>query len=486
MNSQQPPSAFRQWSAILPSALAAFTLASTQAENSVMVFQAEDTEPPAPLYIRDTLEGFTGNGYVEGFTQKEGSLTFTVDVPTAGLHTLSIRYATPHGSKKTKLLVNGEPLGEIELQETDGFAMAPAGLILLKESENKITLENGWGWYAIDSIHLQPAPEPKPHEVDNQPVNPNASDETRALMAFLVDNFGKKMIAGQQEYPANNFVDTKLIHDITGKEPAIIGLDLMEQSPSRVERGSSSNVIDHAIAWHERGGIVSFTWHWNAPTNLIDSEDHRWWSGFYTNATTFNLANAIANPDSEDYQLLIRDIDAIAAELAKLQEKNIPVLWRPLHEAEGGWFWWGAKGPEPCKKLWLLMFDRMTNHHKLNNLIWVWNSVDPDWYPGDDTVDIVSFDSYPGANNYSPVSNQFQNLVKLSNNKKLIAMPENGAIPDPDLMAIYHVHWSWFCTWNGVIRDQNSDEHLRHVYNHPNVITLSVLPDLNSYKSNQE
>jgi len=88
-------------------------------------------------------------------------------------------------------------------------------------------------------------------------------------------------------------------------------------------------------------------------------------------------------------------------QLKRLQDAGVPILFRPLHEAEGAWFWWGAKGPEATKELWLLLHDRLTNHHKLNNLIWVWNSLLPAWYVGDDTVDILSADVYAQGNGVS-------------------------------------------------------------------------------------
>lgn len=257
----------------------------------------------------------------------------------------------------------------------------------------------------------------------------------------------------------------------------------MDYTPSRVERGTTSATIEHAIDWwHHYGGIVTFVWHWNAPKDLIDEPGKEWWRGFYTEATTFDLAYALMNKESEDYQLLIRDIDVIFEHLKRLQDENIPVLWRPLHEAEGGWFWWGAKGPNPAKELWKIMYDRMTNYHQLNNLIWVWNSVDPAWYPGDEYVDIVSYDSYPGAYNYTPVSDYYEGLLQLVDDKKLIALTENGPIPDPDLLIHYHAHWSWFCTWSGeVLREQTSIDHLKKVYNHDYVLVLDDLPDLKTY-----
>ena len=85
---------------------------------------------------------------------------------------------------------------------------------------------------------------------------------------------------------------------------------------------------------------------------------------------------------------------ATAEWIGELQSAGVPVIWRPLHEAEGAWFWWGAKGPEPAKKLWGIVYDRLTNQHGLNNLIWLWNSVKTEWYPGSETVDLVSADTY--------------------------------------------------------------------------------------------
>jgi len=107
--------------------------------------------------------------------------------------------------------------------------------------------------------------------------------------------------------------------------------------------------------------------------------------GFYTSAVTFDIAATLANKNGTDYQLIIRDIDAIAVQLKRLQAKKIPVLWRPLHESgSGGWFWWSAKGPGPVKELYRILYNRLVTYHKINNLIWVWNSPEPAYYPGDD------------------------------------------------------------------------------------------------------
>ena len=157
----------------------------------------------------------------------------------------------------------------------------------------------------------------------------------------------------------------------SGQLPALFGGDLIEYSPTRVAHGSKpEGTTESFIARAKAGQLLTLTWHWNAPKDVLDAPytdkngkkvEAHWYSGFYTYSTTFNLETALANPNSEDYKLLLSDIDTISVELKKTAAENIPVLWRPLHEAEGGWFWWGAKGPKPFVQLWRLMFDRLTN-----------------------------------------------------------------------------------------------------------------------------
>ncbi|MFE9751260.1 glycosyl hydrolase [Saccharothrix saharensis] len=200
----------------------------------------------------------------------------------------------------------------------------------------------------------------------------------------------------------------------------------------------------------------------------------------------FDLAAALADPASTDHRLLIRDMDAIAVQLKRLADAKVPVLFRPLHEAEGGWFWWGAKGPGPAKQLWRILHDRLVNHHDLHNLIWVWNSVSPEWYPGDDVVDVVSADVYLPQGDHGPAIGTYERLVDLGGDKKLVALGEVGSIPDPDQIRAYDARWSWFVTWSGsFIQDGvvNPRDFLQRVYHHADIITLDELPN---FKQPQE
>ncbi|QFZ21642.1 glycosyl hydrolase [Saccharothrix syringae] len=428
--------------------------------------------------VEEAVEGFSGTGYVAGFDEPTDALTVTIPDSPGGLHDLTIRYATPYGAKTASLSLNGAGLGDVRFPEHPTFTAIGAGKVLLRPGDNTVTVTNNWGWYLIDAIGVTPSAPRGPHQVTGALTDPAATREAKGLMRYLARNHGVKTLSGQQDQASIDWVEQN-----AGKAPAVGGYDLMDYSPSRVERGTVGRDVDHALAWDARGGVVTLAWHWNAPSGLVDQPGKEWWRGFYTDATTFDLAAALADPTSTDYKLLIRDVDAIAVQLKRLADAKVPVLWRPLHEAEGGWFWWGAKGPGPAKQLYRLLHDRLVGHHGLHNLIWVWNSVAPEWYPGDDVVDVVSTDSYPPVGDHGPVIGPYERLVALGGDRKLVALGEVGSIPDPDLVRAYQARWGWFVTWSGsFVQDgvTNPLDFVRRVYHHDDVVTLDELPDFKS------
>lgn len=87
-------------------------------------------------------------------------------------------------------------------------------------------------------------------------------------------------------------------------------------------------------------------------------------------------------------------------------------------------------------------------HHGLDNLIWVWNSVDPAWYPGSDVVDIVSADTY-AQGIHGPVSATYNNLLALANDTKIIAAAEIGSLMEPAQLKAYGADWVYLCVWSG-------------------------------------
>ena len=312
----------------------------------------------------------------------------------------------------------------------------------------------------------------------NTPITPGVSREAQGLLNYFAEIYGQKVIAGQHDgWRMTNGLSEELnyITNTTDKLPALLELDLGGYTGPHHDTGH--RLVNHALDWWQnRHGIVAFCCHWRAPMNE---------PVFYTKDTSFDVERAVT-PGTPEYQATIRDLDAMAAELEVLQAAQVPVLWRPLHEPNGRWFWWGAGGPEPFKKLWRMMFDNFTVKHHLNNLLWVFSpGAETDlaeWYPGDAYVDIVGQDHYPMDGNHLPAKDVFDELTQMTRGQKLIGLGENGPIPDPALMVSEHAVWLYFTTWSGsILFDKTTPEQLRSYYNNPCVVTLADLPDLKHF-----
>lgn len=448
------------------------TLAPAPLPPATGTFEAEDGILTGNTYIDSTsATGFSGTGFVTGFQAGGDSVAILVNAPSYAVYSLTVRYRAPYGDKKTSLVVNGSPSGEVDLASTNDFTSVAAGKVLLNQGSNIITFENDWGWYNIDAISIAAAPAPPPHKANKPPVDKLATWEARSLLKYIQNKYGKKILSGQQSLEWIDWLKTNV-----GKKPAIAGLDLIDYSPTRVSHNATSHAVEDAIAWDKSGGITTFVWHWNAPSGLIDLPGQEWWRGFYTTATTFDIAAALANKNGADYKLILRDLDAIAVQLKRLQSKRIPILWRPLHESvAAGWFWWSAKGPDATIELYRLMYKRFTEYHHIHNLIWVWSSPEPAFYPGDDYVDIIGYDSYPALGDHGPVSSTYDTVISIVKDKKPVTLSEVGSIPDPDLLQVYHADWSYFVVWDGEFINDNSHNpisFLKKVYNSTYVITL--------------
>jgi mannan endo-1,4-beta-mannosidase len=443
-----------------------------EAETGVLTGVTVATTPP----------GYSGTGVVVGFDNAADNITLTVAAP-AGLYKLSLGYNAPYGDKNFDLSVNGVAASGVLVGNGSGYGQADAGTFLLPAGSTTIVVKNGWGYYNIDYAELTPTTVALPAAVPATLADPQALPVAKALFDYLHSLQGTKVLAGQHADPQDTLADIRYIIKKTGKEPALGCFDLMEYSPSRRQFGSNpTGYTEQYLAWAAKDqgrGIVSVMWHWNAPADLFNSATNPWWRGFYTDASTFNIQTVMADTLGLRYGLLVRDIDSIAAQLKKFQRADIPVLWRPLHEAPGGWFWWGAHGPAPYKALWRLLYRRLTLHHQLHNLIWVYStSQNPsaDWYPGDAYVDIAGPDLYLAAS--ATMSGDWNGFQTQLGGRKLVALPETGNLPDPDNVRAYATWWSWFSVWSGssFIRQQPLDL-LRRVYTDADVITRDELPN---------
>jgi len=419
-----------------------------------------------------TASGFNGTGYVTGFDQAGDRVSWSFNA-AGGVHRMLIRYRTALGTKGFSGTLNGGGVSGY-FPANNGFAVFDAGLVDLIAGSNTLSIGGGWNYYEIDSVTLAPEQPPAPPSPGPAiPMDPNATPATKALLAAIAANYGTKAYSGQHEAD-----DLAVIQTGSGKLPAIFSGDLINYSPTRTEHGGvPAGYTESLIGKAGEGYILSTMWHWNAPANLLNTSEQPWWRGFYTEATTFDVAAALANPAGPEHALMLRDIDAIAVQLKKIQQAGVPVLWRPLHEAEGGWFWWGAKGPEAYKQLWRLLFTRLTQHHGLHNLIWVLTVEDPAWYPGNDVVDVVGVDAYPDDRTDALLP-RWQPLRERFDGVKPIALTEFGGVPDIEKMQHLGVWWAWFCSWQGVDNGPQSAPAamLQRIYQSAGVITRDELP----------
>lgn len=429
--------------------------------------------------------------YVSGFRNDDDRCTFTIDIDAEGFYDLNFVSASEGGYKENYVMVDGDSLGMIYSEKTE-FSDAVISRVYLTQGTHEVAVAKYWGWIKLDKLIVQTSEliDESIYQVSPELVNKNATEETRRLMSYLADMYGKKVLSGQYCDQGQSGSEMAAINKATGKYPAILGLDFMEYSPSRAKNGSAGSATELAIEYWENGGIVTFCWHWNAPEKYLEDI---WWKGFYTESVSIDLAKIMNGEDEEGYNLLMEDIDAIAQQLLILQDAKVPILWRPLHEASGGWFWWGAAGPEAYKQLYTLLYDKLTNEYKLNNLIWVWNGQDREWYPGDEYVDMIGEDIYPGERVYSSQVNKYLEAVNYTSNTKMTVLSENGCVPDPELLERDGAMWGFFCTWSGefVVNSDTSDTTLSEqyteeamlekAYDSELVITLDELPDLKTY-----
>lgn len=432
-------------------------------------------------YAESLTGGFSGTSYVNGFDNDGDMVTVTFTLAEAGNYNIFIGYAGPYGDKKNILSINGNNT-EMSFPYSLTFREAAFGKAWLREGSNTLSVIKSWGWFLLDYFRIEPSTDPEitvsiPYSLST----PSPHLETRRLWSYLLDSFTKKIHSGAMSLNAKE--EAEWLFSQTGKYPALIGLDFMNHTRN-YSWFDKSVLVTEARNWYNQNGLVTICWHWRDP--LRSTEE------FYTSNTTFDVSK-IDITTSPEYQAMVADIDIVAGYLKQLDNEKIPVLFRPLHEASGGWFWWGAKGPGPCKTLWRLMYDRLVNYHKLKNLIWVWTTDaaadNLDWYPGDEYVDILGADIYASNGDFSSQILTYNAIRDKFQGKKLITLSENGPVPDPDILVADRAYWSWFMPWWGYfIRDGivNPLSHWQKVMNHGYVITLDEMPDLKNYPVSDE
>jgi mannan endo-1,4-beta-mannosidase len=231
-----------------------------------------------------------------------------------------------------------------------------------------------------------------------------------------------------------------------GHYPAVFGQDFGFSAPGTWDGiNYRQQIVDETIRRNSEGFIITLMWHAVRP---IEDEPVTFEHSIQGKLTDDEWRELVT-PGTQLNERWKSQVDVIAWHLKQLQHAGVPVLWRPYHEMNGGWFWWGRKtGPDGYKKLYRMLFDRLANFHKLNNLIWVFDAnqlnsnVDSyeTYYPGDDVVDIVATDVYRGFH-----QDDYESLLKLAGSKP-VALGEVGAPPTEQVLRD-QPRWAWFMSW---------------------------------------
>lgn len=320
-------------------------------------------------------------------------------------------------------------------------------------------------------------------DIDPKLTHPNPSSQAVELYDYFKSIFGKYTVSGAMAKYTVQLNEAEWMNTHTGKYPAIACFDLMNATrPDYTSWGDPpySEMITNAKQWYADGGLISIMWHWRDPLRENDA--------FYSMKTNNNPrtdfdVSKVHDKASPEYKAMIKDIDFIADYLKQLQQDGIPVLWRPLHEAQGGWFWWGAQQADDCVALWRLMYDRLHNHHQLNNLIWVWTITNmedaEDWYPGHDVVDIVGADVYRNNPNHQSYIDYFDFVASVSEGRKMVALSECGPVPRVEQMQEKGDKWLYFMPWYGDYTQSdtsNGVQYLSALFNTEFVLTRDEMP----------
>ncbi|MFD1468246.1 glycosyl hydrolase [Hymenobacter caeli] len=292
-------------------------------------------------------------------------------------------------------------------------------------------------------------------------TNRRASKEARALYAYLNDIYGKKTLAGQM-WASWGIDELKYIQDSTGKQPAIRGMDFIDDRQNQAE-------VQHALDWWKTGGIPTIMWHWGAPGVG---------EGYENSKKPVSIDSCFIK-GTPQYVAFWAELKKKGDLLEELQKAKVPVLWRPFHELNGNWFWWGKQGPEQFKRLWITMYDYYVHKRKLNNLIWVLcytGRPDAAWYPGDAYVDIAGADTYSKDN--APQANMYHAMQSIVGTRKPITYHECGIPPQPDSCRRDGTVWLWWMEWHTSHLQKLDPTYLRYLYHNEAVVTKDEVPDI--------
>lgn len=467
---------------------------------------------PEDAFIKLNAEGGQFDGIVRSEGEYDGSgyivldegmkFVHIADLPSSQ-HYRIILAAHSYGDAAISLSTGeGETATYyIPAEESMEFSLYAVDSIYLKEGPAILTFEVKKGSVSLDYILIENStavPETC-YKTAVSVVGKNTGVHTISTMKFFSDSYGKRILTAQNVTPGTN-AEIDAIYAETGRYPAMRCGDVMYSSRFADEEYAeiAEKEVELALQWGRDGGIISMGWHWYSPL--------KYGSDLYSAATMFDPGAAVTDRDiatasieeiegmytsemiSENCLLLIQDIDHMAETLLRFKQEQLTVIWQPLPDGDSDLYWWGGNA-ESYKWLWQLMFRRMNEYHGLNNLIWVWNGTDPEYYPGDKVCDIYGQSLFSSTS--ASYASRFAAIAHLSDtDTKAVAITSCDTLQDTDLLKRDNAMWLWIAPASGsYIIDESgalSEQHtswqrLNDVYNARICITRDELPDMSTY-----
>jgi len=373
-------------------------------------------------------KGASGDKFV--FIEDAGdTVAVTVNVAEAGMYEITLCYSAPYGNKIHNWYVNGVDQGDFSCAKTKTgeWVEVSLGAVKLNAGDNEISVKSSCGWTNLDYITLSTAELPPISASQITCCDKSATKETQNLMSYLASVYGKNIISGQQEiyqYGPHDFeYEFDFLENLTGKLPAIRGFDYLNCNPlyGYPLYNTSDGTTDRIINWvKNKNGIATSSWHINVPIDMTNytvgekvdysQSTYSVWKEGSNNtipATNFDTANVLIEGTKENQYYMLA-LKYLAEEISKLQDANVPLIFRPLHEAEGGggengsWFWWGKDlcTPEQYKELWRRT-RAVLDAKGVDNVLLVYSPYRvadfddyAERYPGDEYVDVLGADAY--------------------------------------------------------------------------------------------
>jgi mannan endo-1,4-beta-mannosidase len=302
-----------------------------------------------------------------------------------------------------------------------------------------------------------------------RPVTPKASPEAVALLNFFYTVSGKYTLTGQHNYPNIMGRNTRFAAEYIGKTPVIYSTDWgFAKDGDKDSYLARPEIVKEAIRQHKLGSIITICWHAVPPTakepvtfQPVPGAKPVALASVQGQLTDQQFKD-ILTPGTALYKSWCAQVDSVAFYLKKLQDAHVPVLWRPYHEMNGNWFWWGGRpGKYSTQALYRQLFDRLVKHHKLNNLIWMWSVDRPNkpemkfsnFYPGNEYLDILALDVYGSDFNQA----YYDSLLVLSKDKPLV-LGEVGNPPSLEILS-RQPKWGYYVIWSGMVRNTLKKQH---------------------------